>query len=134
MALQNGSDNHQVTRVEQDRAVPRQVLTLRLRREGEEEMKRRRITWDKQVRDPVTQQSSKCCCVFHRRRLFGESSSSSSSSSDDGDGHSGSREDGEEQKGCCDGPHGADGSIKANPAKKKQRCTKEHCYCGTRFK
>ena len=128
-----------------DEIPARQVLVLRLRNEEEERLREeqanRRITWDPKVHDPVNQRTSKKCCVFHRKRMFGESSSDDSSScsdddlvdpATDGHGHSG---------GCCGGTVSAtttetevkDGPPAAKPKRKRPKCTKEHCYCGTRF-
>ena len=149
---------------------PRQVITLVLRH-GDEATDlahaRRRISWDRNVRDNPQQLTSKKCCVFHRKRLFGESDSEDSSSSSDGEddaspehgaplpanGHNHSHDrhcnhDHHQHRPAEDMPSrsnevGADGAATSGlPAtggepiiikRKKPRCSKEHCYCGTRF-
>ncbi|CAD2222096.1 hypothetical protein AGDE_09303 [Angomonas deanei] len=112
--LQNNNQNHN--------------LNLNTRR-------RRLVTWDSKVKEVENQKVSKSCCVFHKKKLFGESSSSSSSSSDsDSDFENNHHNISEKQKNnenetmeCennnCDHSH----------KKKRPKCTREHCYCGTRF-
>lgn len=139
---------------------PVRVTTLHLRPAPAAEDQRRqrylrsqRVTWRSDVTDNPEQQVSKCCCVFHKRKLFGETSSdeSSSSSSDseseahdgnppdsasasplpDGSAPTGTVHDG----GCCSCEHEGDGSKEEKRARKRRlpKCTKEHCYCDTRF-
>ncbi|KAG5486217.1 hypothetical protein LSCM1_07337 [Leishmania martiniquensis] len=105
-----------------------------------------RVTWNPDVREPVNQRVSKCCCVFHKKKVFGESSSESSSSStdsssDDGDGDGDAdHEDAGAGGNGAGGMHGHGGcgsafqsSQQHPPRKHRPKCTKEHCYCDTRF-
>ncbi|KAG5486870.1 hypothetical protein GH5_06514 [Leishmania sp. Ghana 2012 LV757] len=98
-----------------------------------------RVTWNPDVREPVNQRVSKCCCVFHKKKVFGESSSESSSSgtdSSDDDGDADHRNadagaGGVDHEGEC----GRDSQSAHQHLSRKHRpkCTKEHCYCDTRF-
>lgn len=105
------------------------------------------MVWEEGIPDNPNQRVSKSCCVFHKKKLFGESSSddSSSSSDDDADDNGGG---GEARLGSGAGGNGAMNAIRMDhPAcaeesectdfchhkRKKPKCTKEHCYCNTRF-
>ncbi|GET86081.1 hypothetical protein, conserved [Leishmania tarentolae] len=102
-----------------------------------------RVTWSSDVCEPVNQRVSKCCCVFHKKKLFGESSSdSSSSSTDSSDDEADSKDAGTAGAGGNSvGGVGRQGEREHDcqhahhyPARKQRpKCTKEHCYCGTRF-
>ncbi|CCW65496.1 unnamed protein product [Phytomonas sp. EM1] len=141
---------------------PRRVAHLHLRPAlTEDEMRRaehaqRRVTWNANVREFPNQRVSKSCCIFHKKKLFGESSSSSSScsssdseilpgegeadrgfppheptlpkaSNDDPSKSGGLGETNDNSNaGGCGHSHG--GGKRHHP-----KCTKEHCYCGTRF-
>jgi protein phosphatase 1 regulatory subunit 11 len=124
-----------------DEVVPTRTAVLHLRPaptaaevEQAERQRAMRVTWDPQVREPENQQVSKCCCVFHKKKLFGESSSDSSSSSssdsdnEGGDGHPGSipgaAAEAHTHDGCEHNPHSH---------RRRPKCTKDHCYCGTTF-
>lgn len=135
---------------------PRQVLSLTLRPEQEPT---RRVSWDPRVTEHTQQRVSKCCCVFHKKRLFGESDSddSSSSSGDDDDHHNNgaTANDGcgandapgvPDASYCCGHSHAhshdaneqatdptASASQMVIKRKKRPKCTKQNCYCGTRF-
>lgn len=100
------------------------------------------VTWDAGVRDTTGQRSSKKCCVFHKKRLFGESdseddSSSSSCSSSDDDAEV------PQNGGCAHAnpsspPQATDHAPPADqapqpPGHRHPRCTKDACFCGTRF-
>ncbi|EPY18085.1 hypothetical protein STCU_10207 [Strigomonas culicis] len=122
---------------------------------GEAARERQRVSWDGAVVEHGSQRVSKCCCVFQKKKLFGESSSdSSSSSSSDSSDDEGASADGHgralpsgggDGRLCChhhrgDGDErpaeeGREGDAHAEKAHKhkKPRCTKEHCYCDTRF-
>ncbi|KPA74292.1 hypothetical protein ABB37_09288 [Leptomonas pyrrhocoris] len=140
-----------------DEVVPIRTAVLHLRpaptaaeTEQAERQRTMRVSWDPRVREPENQQVSKCCCVFHKKKLFGESSSdsSSSSSSDDDDsgnngedGHRGPVSGGAGGVGSHDeaaGAHSHDGCEHGcghdhKPRRRRPKCTKEHCYCGTTF-
>jgi protein phosphatase 1 regulatory subunit 11 len=136
----------------------RPIYILRLRRE--EDLVDRRVVWDPSVVEHKNQRTSKKCCQFHRKRLFGESDSesdsSSSSDSDDEAAHEPSKEPSEGPQGagqkanpdghphdhCCahghghhEGGHAHGAPVGDGTAKKKPRpkCTKETCWCHTRF-
>lgn len=124
-----------------DEAPARQVLVLRLRNEEEERLREeqanRRITWRPDVHDPVNQRTSKKCCVFHRKRMFGESSSEDSSSCSDEEEAPAEGATG----GCC-GAASASGTTTdqeggccptAKQKRRRPKCSKKHCFCGTRF-
>ncbi|KPI85396.1 hypothetical protein ABL78_5544 [Leptomonas seymouri] len=126
-----------------DEVVPTRTAVLHLRPaptaaelEQAERQQSMRVTWDPQVREPENQQVSKCCCVFHKKRLFGESSSSSSSSSGSSDSDSeGDHPDptsggacGHSHEGCT---HGCPSASK--PRRRRPKCTKDRCCCGTTF-
>ena len=84
-------------------AAPRRVMVLRAKVQPPEA---RRVVWDPNTKDPPkNQRTSKKCCVFHRHRLFGESDSDS-----DSDG------------GCDDHDH-----------PNKPKCSRDGCYCNTKF-
>ena len=148
-------------RVSRDRTAP--VLVLRgLRSESQAARDLQRVTWEPNVRENPEQRVSKKCCVFHKKRAFGESDSSSSDSSDDDDWLSGSPGDVHDapslggalprdasESAASDSAASADSAPEGShhhhhhghgpgcshhpaPAK-RPRCTKEHCYCGTRF-
>lgn len=137
-----------------DEVVPTRTAVLHLRpaptaaeAEQAERQRAARVTWDPEVREPENQQVSKCCCVFHKKKLFGESSSDSSSSSssdsdNDNDGGSGGNGPMPGSGGVGDasaaGAHAHDGcahgcSHDGKPRKRRPKCTKDHCYCGTTF-
>ncbi|EAN83686.1 hypothetical protein C3747_15g194 [Trypanosoma cruzi] len=134
----------------EEELVPRRVVTLHLRpatAENEED-RMRRVSWERNVRENKNQRVSKSCCVFHKKKLFGESSSdessSSSSSSSSGDESGGVIGDNDQQRGGDAHHYGRHGSHEGDPAAcqhgdnrhhrhKHPPCTKEHCYCGTRF-
>ncbi|KAK7201745.1 Protein phosphatase inhibitor [Novymonas esmeraldas] len=128
-----------------DEVVPTRTAVLHLRpapTAEEVELAQRqqdmRVTWDPQVRDPVNQRVSKCCCVFHKKKLFGESSSDDSCSSDDDSsdddggaaGHAGAAAGGGHESHCG---HDCGHGHQHGARKHRPQCTKEHCYCGTRF-
>lgn len=137
-----------------DEAAPTRTAVLHLRPaptaaevEQAERQRTMRVTWDPEVREPQNQQVSKCCCVFHKKKLFGESSSDSSSSSDSDDddgqhpapmpGGAGGPSDHDEAAGGVGG-HAHDGCAHgcthdAKPRRRRPKCTKDHCYCGTTF-
>ncbi|CAC9449066.1 Protein phosphatase inhibitor [Leishmania donovani] len=133
-----------------DSLVPTRTAVLHLRpaptaEEAERAQRQHdmRVTWSPDVREPVNQHVSKCCCVFHKKKLFGESSSDSSSSSTDSSDEDADSKDagttgpGGDSAGCVghQGGRGHDCQHAHHhpPRKQRPQCTKEHCYCGTRF-
>ena len=112
------------TKSHEEEKEDRPVYVLRLRRD--EELIDRRVSWDAGVVEHPNQRTSKKCCQFHKKRLFGESDSDSSSSSDSSDDET-------------DSPNpdvaGANPGRCGDHSKKKKRpkCTKESCFCNTRF-
>ncbi|AIN95767.1 protein phosphatase inhibitor, putative [Leishmania panamensis] len=140
------SVRQQQSRVDRaDSLVPTRTAVLHLRpapTAEEVEVAQRqhnmRVTWDPEVHEPENQHVSKCCCVFHKKKLFGESSSESSTddSSDDSKdvdatGAGGNGTGGVHHQGGCEG--GCQDAHQHPPRKHRLRCTKAHCYCGTRF-
>ncbi|ESL06049.1 hypothetical protein TRSC58_06283 [Trypanosoma rangeli SC58] len=102
--------------------VPRRVAVLHLQpapaESGERQM--RRVSWVGGIREHTNQRVSKSCCVFHKKKLFGESSSDESTS--------------ESSSVSADDDHSTCGhSNDHHHHRKRPSCTKEHCYCGTRF-
>ncbi|KAH9599921.1 Type 1 protein phosphatase inhibitor [Trypanosoma melophagium] len=134
----------------EEELLPRRVVTLHLQPAAQNEQQSqlhqpqyqqsqhiRHVSWDSDVREHHNQQVSKSCCVFHKKKLFGESSSDESSSDSDSDStnsdlnnnnNSGNSGEGHQLHDNCDGHHSPQHRRKKHPP-----CTKEHCYCGTRF-
>ena len=127
---------------------PRRVLVLRLKREEEEERRRQRVSWLEGIKEHPGQKTSKKCCQFHRKRLFGESDSDDCHSGDDG--YDSDYDLTPFQGGAQAAPtaaagaaeveehhhheHGGEPCSHHHPAKAhRPKCTKEACYCGTRF-
>lgn len=113
-------------------AEPRQLLVLRLQPEHGDTSDLR-VTWDVKVKENKNQRSSKSCCVFHKKKLFGESDTESSSSSSDEGGPARADAVGGEHPHCCGHDHDSKGQDGPCKKRKRPKCTKEHCYCGTRF-
>lgn len=130
----------QAKKEDNKRAGPQQtrpVLFLRLRDEENALVPRRHITWDSGVKE-VKGRSSKRCCVFHKKRLFGESSSeddSSSASDSEGLRHRGCGHEGQQNCEHHETQPSQDGAPQPSKPERKHRprCTKEACYCHTRF-
>ncbi|CAG9569014.1 conserved hypothetical protein [Leishmania major strain Friedlin] len=121
-----------------DNLVPTRTAVLHLRpaptaEEAERAQRQHdmRVTWNPDVREPVDQHVSKCCCVFHKKKLFGESSSDSSSSSTDSSDDDADSAGGVGHQGGCG--YDCQHAHHHPPRKQRPKCTKEHCYCGTRF-
>ncbi|AAZ12875.1 protein phosphatase inhibitor, putative [Trypanosoma equiperdum] len=134
---------HQAEGIQQTQVafIPRREVTLHLRPAPSSASRDRHISWEANVKDNQNQRVSKSCCIFHKKKLFGESSSdddsTSSSCSDQDDSCHGCANNNEaKQNGeaCGDGEGGAGAQGSCGSRRKKRPpCTREHCYCGTRF-
>ena len=137
------------------------VLVLRgLRGQAQAERDNMHVQWQNGIPENRGQRVSKKCCVFHKKRNFGESDSSSDDTDTDADSD-GLNElpdaavPGAAGAGAAGGPRGGDQQREEHGGqadaaadehqhhhahgddccheKKRPKCTKEHCYCGTRF-
>ncbi|RNE99626.1 putative protein phosphatase inhibitor [Trypanosoma rangeli] len=101
--------------------VPRRVAVLHLQPAPAEprERQNRHVSWMRGIQEHTNQRVSKSCCIFHKKKLFGESSSDESTS--------------ESSSVTTDGDHPACGHSDDHHHRKRPSCTKDHCFCGTRF-